>query len=377
LQLDDCRPVNEFDLIARALAERLQRHRASEGLRAALVFNLSAGWEDVAARATGEFVLPAFAAAVRDLGLIGSLAPELRAFLAMAHTANVKRNGGLRGQLAAVVGALNRAGVEPVLLKGAIRLADGLYPDPGWRIMRDLDLLVPGDRLGDAVAALRGAGYACRPSTPGEPPPFGHHHYPELTRPGDRASVELHAELLKTERQRRLLPAAEVSRASRPMTFDGVRARLPSLDHQVVHLVGHSQIANYGHYCARVQLRDRLEAAALERWSPERPDWAGIARRFAAAGYRYHLASFLVSLDDAGFPRGPAGVGAGTLAAGLHRRRIALQARSPTMMRIGAQLGWYAAAAREAVLDPSTRRRLVHTSFGVLARKVQRGPATR
>lgn len=327
----------------------------------------------MATRATGEFVLPAFAAAVRDLGLIGSLEPELRAFLAMAHTANVKRNGGLRCELAVVVGALNRAGVEPVLLKGAIRVVDGLYPDPGWRMMRDLDLLVRGDRLGDAVAALRGAGYAPGPPTPGEPPDFGHHHYPKLMRPGHRASVEVHAELFKTERQRRLLRAAEVSGASRPMAFDGVRARLPSVDHQVVHLVGHSQISNYGHYCARVQLRDRLEAAALERWSPERPDWAGIAHRFAAAGYRHYLASFLVSLDDAGFPRGPANVGAGTLAAGLHRRRIALQARSATMMRIGARLGWYAAAARDAVLDPGARRRLAHTSFAALARKVSSG----
>jgi Uncharacterised nucleotidyltransferase len=136
LQLDDGRLVSEFDLVARVLAERLQRPGASEGLHAALVSGLSAGWEDVATRATNEFVVPAFAAAVRDLGLIGSLAPELRAFLAMAHAANVKRNGGLRSQLAAVVGAVNREGVEPVLLKGAIRLVDGLYPDPGWRMMR-------------------------------------------------------------------------------------------------------------------------------------------------------------------------------------------------------------------------------------------------
>ena len=243
MQLDDRHLVSEFDLVARVLAERLQRPVASEGLRAALVFNLLAGWEDVAARATNEFVLPAFAAAVRELGLHGSLEPELRAFLAMAHAANIKRNGGLRGQLAAVVGALNRAGVEPVLLKGAIRLVDGLYPDPGWRIMRDLDLLVPGDRLGDAVAALNGAGYAPQPPAPGEPPRVGHHHYPELTRPDHRATVEVHAELFQTERQRRLLRAAEVSGASRPKTFDGVRARLPSVDHQIVHLVGHSQIS--------------------------------------------------------------------------------------------------------------------------------------
>jgi hypothetical protein len=181
--------------------------------------------------------------------------------------------------------------------------------------------------------------------------------------------------VFKRERQRRLLRAAEVSGASRPIAFDGVRARLPSVDHQVVHLVGHSQISDFGHYCARVQLRDRFEAAALEQWSPERPGWAGIADRFAAAGYRHQLESFLASLDDAGFPRAPAGVE--TLAAGLHRRRIALQARSATMMRIGAQLGWYAAVAREAVLDPGVRRRLVQISFAALAQKIQQGPKPR
>ncbi len=363
--------LSEFDLVARVLAERLQGPGVSDDLRAALVSSSSAGWEDVAARAADEFVLPAFAAAVRDLGVGGSLAPEQRAFLAMAHAANVKRNGGLRAQLAAVVEALNRAGVEPVLLKGAIRLVDGLYPDPGWRVMRDLDLLVPGDRLGDAVAAMQGAGYAPVPPTPGEATGLDHHHYPKLARPDHRATVEVHTELFKTERQRRLLRATEVSGAAQPIAFDGVRARLPSVDHQLVHLVGHSQISNYGHYCARVQLRDRLEAAALARWSPERPGWADVAGRFAVAGYRHHLASFLLALDDAGFARVPAGIG--TLAAGLHRRRIALQARSATMMRIGARLGWYAAIARDAVLDPDARRRFAQVSFGALAHKLQRG----
>jgi hypothetical protein len=47
------------------------------------------------------------------------------------------------------------------------------------------------------------------------------------------------------------------------------------------------------------------------------------------------------------------------------------------MMRIGARLGWYAAVAREAVLDPGARRRLARISFAALAQKVHRGPKPR
>ena len=49
-----------------------------------------------------------------------------------------------------------------MLLKGAIRLIDGLYPNPGWRFMRDLDLLLPKERLNDAVTALAAVGYESR-----------------------------------------------------------------------------------------------------------------------------------------------------------------------------------------------------------------------
>lgn len=206
---------------------------------------------------------------------------------------------------------------------------------------------------------------------------FEHHHYPGLAHPDHLAMVELHTELFATRRRQRLLRAAEVSGASRPVSFAGGRARLPSVEHQVVHLVAHCQVSHRGHHCAHVQLRDRLEAAALERWSFDCPDWTGIARRFAAAGYRRHLLTFLLSLDDIGFPRGPAGVEIGTLATALRRRRIAVQARSATMMQFGARLGSYAAVLNGLIFEPEERRRLARLSLVDLARKLQRKPASR
>jgi fido (protein-threonine AMPylation protein) len=58
-----------------------------------------------------------------------------------------------------LVAPLNRIGVEPVLLKGAIRRVDGLYPEIGWRMMRDLDVLISEGSLAEAVEVLRGIGY--------------------------------------------------------------------------------------------------------------------------------------------------------------------------------------------------------------------------
>lgn len=56
-------------------------------------------------------------------------------------------------QLAGVVAALHRAGIEPLLLKG-YALADLVYPDPLTRPSADLDVLVRPDQVAPACQAL-------------------------------------------------------------------------------------------------------------------------------------------------------------------------------------------------------------------------------
>ena len=77
------------------------------------------------------------------LGLSESLDRELGAFLDAVHAANTERNNELRTSLAAVVHAgpgRHRTGAT----ERRAPALDGLYPDDGWRMLRDLDLLVPG-----------------------------------------------------------------------------------------------------------------------------------------------------------------------------------------------------------------------------------------
>ena len=51
----------------------------------------------------------------------------------------------MKHQLGAATSALNRAGVEPLLFKGALALVDGTFETIGTRWMADLDLAVPAE----------------------------------------------------------------------------------------------------------------------------------------------------------------------------------------------------------------------------------------
>ncbi len=72
--------------------------------------------------------------------------------------ANLRRIVRLQANLSEAVIALQREGIEPVVLKGGA-LAGTVYPDPGLRPMVDLDLLVPTEAVERAGAALASIGY--------------------------------------------------------------------------------------------------------------------------------------------------------------------------------------------------------------------------
>jgi hypothetical protein len=327
-----------FDVVARVLSERLHGCKASEELRA-LIGSPGTSWPRVLSYAGAEYVLPAFAAALRDLGLIGSLDRELGAFLEAVHAANVERNGEIGNELEAAVGVLNRAGIEPVLLKGAIRLVDELYPDHGWRMLRDIDLLIPPTSLAEVIRAFGEVGYI-HLNLSGN----------EIQRLGGLVQIDLHDELFS-----RLLPATEVIEASRSAALGNGRVRLPSIEHQLVHLIGHSQIRHRGHACGLIALRDRLEAAALVSWGHENVDWQSVEARFRAAGYRRPLLTFLLALKDCALCALPVPARIDLLTA-LQLHRVALQARSTTFAHIGALAGWCGSEVKSQLAERDAGR---------------------
>lgn len=240
---------------------------------AAALFDPATDLVGLARLAGRHCVTPMLAAGTADPGLRRRMPEDFGLYLDFMHAENRRRNTALSRQLEEIAFCLNQLGIEPVLLKGAIRLVDGLYPDPGWRFMRDLDLLIPRHRWPDALARLKAAGYRFTRDVTGWP--ADHRHLPPLGRDGEPAVVELHAELLPAWQE--LCPTARVLAGSRSLDLETARVRLPDTADQLAHLLGHDRFDGYLRRSGMFLLRSVFEAALLSR------DAAAVNRLFARA----------------------------------------------------------------------------------------------
>ena len=162
-------------------------------------------------------------------------ATMLRKYLAEHHDRRAQMTLLLRDSVA----ALNRIGIQPILLKGANSLWD---QKPDWRFLRDIDLLVPADRAADAAQALRNAGYYPDNARPVRP---HHHHLAPLYNEEHNGWVELHRRGGNRYAER-LLPTDELMASSIAATANGVSVRLPDPVTQVLHAVVHHHVGHGG-----------------------------------------------------------------------------------------------------------------------------------
>lgn len=249
-----------IDLLAACLAAGIERQgpyrRIAEMLSAPTM-----DYERFAGLAGRHLVTPMLGGCLTEPDLRPRAPVDFVRYLDVMYEQNRLRNADLRRQLAEIAGRLNQIDIEPLLLKGAIRLVDGLYPSLGWRFMRDLDLLVAPERLTDAVACLQALGYRFTESLPDWPE--HHRHLPPLYREGEGAVVELHTELLS--RHRELCPAKTARAGSTPVDLDGVTVRIPKTADQLAHLLGHDLSDGFLRRSAMLRLGSLFEIALLCR----------------------------------------------------------------------------------------------------------------
>ncbi len=229
-------------------------------------------WERLAEVASHHLVTPALKVRLGQRALDDHVPEDFREYLDAIHQLNLARNEELADLLHCVLVHFANENIPVVLLKGAISLTQDLYPEPGMRMMSDLDLLVPHAEAARAFALLQAAGFRSWRDTTRRALPENHHHLTELVNETlVAAQVELHTEPV-ARRCGGTLPAEQVFADAVAYRWRDRDILIPSLAHRILHNVLHSQLADGDFRARRINLRhlhefDRLlqcgDAASL------------------------------------------------------------------------------------------------------------------
>ncbi len=200
--------------------------------------------------------------------------PEQRAEVAALEVSLTRDRMMLERRTADEIEWLEDQGIEVRLLKGSA-LAHLDYPDPQMRPTSDIDLLVRGDQLDDAVARLteKGAVRVDSDPVPG---------YAAVTGKGATLAVsggleiDLHRLLVWGPLGVRL-PAGDLWRARRSFVLDGRTVLTLGLEETLLHLCYHLLIAGWRR---ALSLRDVAQLLVSPDLDPERA--TRLARRWGA-----------------------------------------------------------------------------------------------
>jgi hypothetical protein len=255
-------------------------------------------WDKLVQTAADETILSSMHDSLTGLGLTHEVPADVANLFSTVKELNLERNQHILSGLRRISGLFNNVGIEPVVLKGAAYLLSGIYPDLSTRFLADLDLLLPESDFPAAIKILKGQGYSCD-AHPVET--IVGHAYPPLWRP-HAVEIDLHRSL-GVRICKPLLPSAEVLCESVIQELDGVRLRIPSPEHLIVHHIMHSQIHDF--YPERIQpsLRTMYDMVLLQRRFGSHIDWPAIETRFRRNGQYAALALYLRQVETTlGFP---------------------------------------------------------------------------
>ena len=163
-----------------------------------------------------------------------------------------QRRAALANALHEVIEALNRAGVQPLVLKGSMSLISG---SPEWRFQRDIDFAVEPAVADAVLAALRACGFRVREDMEQRP-----HHLKPMQRDDIPGLLEPHIRLAG-DRARAVLPDDVLMGAVRECRWRGVRYMAMSNSGFLLHGLAHHYVQNRGFIYGTVSLKGLLEFA--------------------------------------------------------------------------------------------------------------------
>ena len=168
------------------------------------------------------------------------------------------RNARMREQLAELLPVLNRAGIEPIVMKGLARLLSD--PREEFRLLSDHDILIPPDREQAAIAALRQLGYELvAGGGDGITPVFG--------RTCDVATIDLHSSL--KPHYLGLAYDTIAKHCDRAQLADGTFL-LPNATCQTLLIVVHDQLNDRDYWRGVIDVRHLID---MDRLLKDGIDW--------------------------------------------------------------------------------------------------------
>ena len=177
----------------------------------------------------------------------GDIPPSIGEQLQTRRKQSVLRNLMIIGDLQKVARLLDEANIPYQALKGAY-LSTHCYPEAGLRPMRDIDILVPKDKIMAAYAVLIGQGWQLPKGSPPEEALLSYNpkHLPGLISPNKRVSLELHHRLSTTHYVGGDFPDLTTSPGYLERTIErdvaGQLIKFPSPTDTLLHLVRHAVI---------------------------------------------------------------------------------------------------------------------------------------
>ncbi len=301
-------------------------------------------WECVRAAASSLGLAPLVFRNLSRLDSQSRVPPAVLAALARSAHASGCQMAIQLGAVDAILAALRREGLDPILLKGAA-LALTLYDQPAMRSMQDIDLLVEEGQVDTALSVLSRLGF--RALTSGRSPAFyaAHHHAVPMIAHGGRLIVEIHRGLVPPEEGLHLDPARFMNRAVR-VEARGSSYRVLAREDQILHACLHLS------YCDRFvgRVRDLMDVHALVDHAPEEVDWGRIVE---SAQLTEVARSLYSSLDLA---RRLLGTGVPVEVLNELARSSALDPLAERLLRILARASLFAGGGSDRLLPGASAR---------------------
>ncbi|MFO0679772.1 MAG: nucleotidyltransferase family protein [Polyangiaceae bacterium] len=265
--------------------------RSTDALRDRLAVEARSGsvpWSERIARADAHGIAPLLARHLEraEIEVPRSAMLELRGLVMRYRRANQARADLLRR----VGEGFLREGLGAVLVKGAA-LAFTLYPEPGLRAMRDVDMLVPTSRMRDVAHVLARAGFAI-PDVAGwvADPDHMHHQRPvSIDVDGFTLTFEIHRKLGVVARGEKVTYEDVVS-DSRPVPPLGDAFRTLGAE-AALHYVHYHGFKTPLRWPDELRLVSVADLFAIVESVGTNLDWAALRRK------RPHLVESLAWLD--------------------------------------------------------------------------------